>query len=377
LALLFALSIAFVAYTYAIYPLILAVWATIAPKRVNKSFTPVPVTVVLAARDEEEHITSRLSNFLDQDYPSDLVEVVVVSDGSTDRTVELARSVGDPRVQVVELGRPLGKAEAINTGVSRATHGIVVFADARQQFSPRAFAELASVLADDRVGGVSGELVIERARESEVGEGVGLYWNYEKFIRRKESEIDSVVGASGSIYAIRKRLFAPLPPDTLLDDFLVPMRIVLQGYRVVFERGAKAYDRTTERASQEFSRKVRTLAGNFQAVALEKDLLNPFKNRLFFQMISHKLARLAVPYFLVTAFVSNLFLDGPFFHATLGLQALFYLSLLLKPTPLARTRAGGFVRVAWTFAVLNAAAVAGFWVYLTGKEKGVWKSPRS
>ena len=376
MAVLFALSIGVVAYTYVAYPVLLAIWAALAPKRFKRTRAPAHVSVVLAVRDEEKHIEARLANFFDQDYPPELIEVIVVSDGSVDRTVELARSVGDPRVRVVELERPEGKAQAVNVGVARATHEIVVFSDARQMFSRNAFIELVSALSDERVGGVSGELVVAGAEGSEVGEGVGLYWNYEKFIRRKESDVDSVVGASGSIYAIKRSLFVPLPPNTLLDDFLVPMRIVLQGHRVVFERSAKAYDRAPERAAQEFSRKVRTLAGNFQALAFERRLLNPLKNRVFFQMVSHKLVRLVVPYFLVTAFVSNVFLEGPLLKTILALQALFYLSPLIRFTPLAPTRAGAIARVVWTFLVLNAAAVAGLWVFARGKEKDTWKRPR-
>jgi cellulose synthase/poly-beta-1,6-N-acetylglucosamine synthase-like glycosyltransferase len=202
---------------------------------------------------------------------------------------------------------------------------------------------------------------------------VGLYWAYEKLIRRMESRADSVVGATGCIYAIRRHLFVELPDNTLLDDVLVPMRIVLAGYRVVFSRAAKAYDWASASASQEFARKVRTLAGNFQALALEKSLLNPFKNRIFFQMISHKVTRLLAPYFVVLAFVSNLFLDGAFFKVALLLQALFYVIVLLRFTPLAAASFGGVIRVAWTFVVLNAAAVVGLWMFLTGKDQSAWK----
>jgi cellulose synthase/poly-beta-1,6-N-acetylglucosamine synthase-like glycosyltransferase len=373
----FAVSIGVVAYAYALYPAILVLWAALRPRPVSKSRRPVPVSIVLAVRDEERRIEERLADLLAQNYPPELIEVVVISDGSKDRTAAIAGSTGDPRVRVIELESPVGKAQAVNVGLREAAHEVVVFTDARQRFSPTAVLELTANFSDDSVGGVSGELVIELAEGSEVGEGVGLYWSYEKLIRRKESEIDSVVGASGSIYAIRKRLFSPLPPDTLLDDFLIPMRIVLQGFRVVFERQAKAYDRSTERSSHEFARKVRTLAGNFQAMALERSLLNPARNRVFFQMASHKLTRLIVPYFLVAAFASNLFLEGAVFRATMILQALFYFSVLLVFTPLASSRAGGLVRVAWTFFVMNAAAVVGLWVVLVGREKAVWKKPRN
>lgn len=370
---LFFFSIFFVLYTYGLYPLVITVWARVHPRRVTKKYRRVPVSVVLAVRDEERHIETRIENLLAQDYPPEMVEVVVVSDGSTDRTVEIARSLNDDRVKIIETPGGGGKSAAVNVGVENATHDIVVFADARQRFGENAFAELTAMFEDRQVGAVSGELIIRKGRESEVGEGVGLYWQYEKLIRRRESEVDSVVGATGSIYAIRRALYQPLPPNTLLDDFVVPMRIVLQGSRVVFVRSAKAYDWAAERGAHEFRRKVRTLAGNFQAFALEPALLNPARNRVFFQMVSHKITRLVAPYFLLAALVSNLFLRGDFFALTLWLQLLFYATVMLGFTPLVSARVGGVIRVAWTFAVLNAAAVAGLWVFLTGRDKRVWK----
>ena len=370
--LLFWICVAFVIYTYALYPMMIAIWGSTFPRRVDKKYETMPLTVVLAVRNEERHVQARLENLLTQDYPADMVEVVVVSDGSDDKTVEIAQSFDSKVVKVIDAPAG-GKAAALNLGVAAASHDIIVFADARQRFSENAFAELVAMFADDTVGAVSGELIITQKRESEVGEGVGLYWQYEKLIRRMESAVDSVVGATGSIYAIRKQLFRELPPNTLLDDFVVPMRIVLQGSRVVFSRSAKAFDWTAERGAHEFRRKVRTLAGNFQAMAFEPALLNPSKNRVFFQMVSHKLTRLAAPYFMVAALVSNLFLDGPFFAFTLWLQFVFYATVLLGFTPLVSARVGGIVRVAWTFAVMNAAAVMGLWVFITGKDKMVWK----
>lgn len=370
---LFVISIAFIAYTYAIYPLVITGWGLLAPRRVRKRYKHVPVSVVLAVRNEEDNIFARLENLLGQEYPPEMLDIVVVSDGSTDRTVELAERIQDERIQVLRAANPVGKAEAINMGVAAAKNDIIIFADARQRFTESAIAELTAMFHDPDVGAVSGELVIRKGSASEVREGVGFYWQYEKHIRRMESAADSVVGATGSIYAIRGKLFRPLEPNTLLDDFIVPMRIVLQGFRVIFVRSAKAYDWTSASSGHEFARKVRTLAGNFQAMSLERSLLDPRKNRVFFQMVSHKLTRLVAPYFFVTAFVTNLLLHGDLFRVTLTAQLLFYSMILLRFTPLVNTRGGGIIRVPWTFAVLNAAAVMGLWVFLTGRHGAVWK----
>jgi len=374
MSVLFFVSVGVILYTYLVYPAIIVSWARLRPRRVVKRYRHVPVSVVVAARNEEANISARLENLLSQEYPRDLMEILVVSDGSTDRTVELARLHAANGVRVIEGPVALGKAAALNIGVANASHEVVVFADARQRFSPNAIAELVSVFHDPSVGGVSGELVLLAGDDvGEVHEGVGLYWRYEKLIRRSESAVDSVVGATGSIYAVRKELYTPLAPHTLLDDFLVPMRIVLAGYRVIFIRAARAFDLSSPTAAKEFSRKVRTLAGNFQAVTMEPRLVSPRHNRVLLQFVSHKLARLVVPYFCVAAWVTSALLPGPLYAGAFALQTVFYGLGVLNLTPLRTARMAVVFRVSWTFIVLNAAAVMGFWVFVTRQEQVVWR----
>jgi cellulose synthase/poly-beta-1,6-N-acetylglucosamine synthase-like glycosyltransferase len=371
---IFLISAAVVLYAYIAYPIIVMLWAKIRSRRVEKRYRQMPVSVVIAARNEEANISARIENLLAQEYPRDLLEIIVVSDGSTDRTAELARLYAGHGVQLLECSAPVGKATALNVGVAAATHDIVVFADARQRFSPNAVAELVSVFHDPAVGAVSGELILVSGDDAgEVHEGVGLYWRYEKLIRRSESAIASVVGATGSIYAVRRALYVPLAPNTLLDDVLVPMRIVLAGYRVIFIRAARAFDFSSATASHEFSRKVRTLAGNFQAVAMEPRLLDPRANPVLFQFVSHKLVRLIVPYCCVAAFVSSALLGGPVFRAMFLAQGLFYAAGFLMLTPLRSSRLAAVSRVSWTFIVMNAAAVVGLWFYLTRDEHEIWR----
>ena len=361
-------------YAYVVYPTIVVAWAKLRSRRVEKRYRHVPVSVVIAARDEQDNISARLENLLSQEYPTPLLEIIVVSDGSTDRTADLARLYTGRGVKLVECSSPVGKAAALNMGVAAASHDIIVFADARQRFSPNAIAELVSVFHDESVGAVSGELILVAGADvGEIHEGVGLYWRYEKLIRRSESAIGSVVGATGSIYAVRKRLYVPLAPHTLLDDFLVPMRIVLAGYRVIFIRAARAFDLSSPTGAREFARKVRTLAGNFQAVSLEPRLLSPRANPVLFQFVSHKLLRLVVPYFCLTAWVSSALLPGPFFAGAFALQTLFYCLGILNLTPLRSAPIAGAFRVSWAFMVMNAAAVMGLWVFLTRQEHAVWR----
>ena len=375
IAVIFIVSAAVVVYAYLAYPIIVMAWAKLRARRVEKRYRQLPVSVVIAARNEEANISARIENLLAQEYPRELLEIIVVSDGSTDRTAELVRLYAAQGVQMLECTAPVGKATALNIGVAASTRDVVVFADARQRFSPNAVAELVSVFHDPAVGAVSGELIlVAREEVGEVHEGVGLYWKYEKLIRRCESSIFAVVGATGSIYAVRRNLYVPLAANTLLDDFLVPMRIVLAGYRVIFIRAARAFDFSSETASHEFSRKVRTLAGNFQAVALEPRLLDPRVNPVLFQFVSHKLVRLVVPYCCVAAWVtSGLLFDTPVFRAIFIAQTLFYAAGLLMLTPLRSSRVAAISRVSWTFIVMNAAAVVGLWFFLTRDEHEIWR----
>ena len=267
------------------------------------------VSIIIAARNEARRLPARLENLLACDYPPDRMQIVVASDGSTDHTLD-ALTPYLSRIEVLMLP-PRGKASALNAAVSRARHPILVFADARQRFAPDAIRRLVRHFSQPSVGAVSGELVLDcegGEAPSTIGDGVGAYWKYEKWLRRHEAIVGSTLGVTGAIYAMRRTLWRPLPDETILDDVLGPMRIVLQRYRVTFDPTARAYDETAPDAAVETRRKVRTLAGNFQLVALEPRLLLPGVNPVWFQFVSHKLGRLLVPYALGAALVASLWL---------------------------------------------------------------------
>src|SRR5262245_35015705 len=281
-------SAVMIVYVYAGYPVLLAMWARmVRHRRAIQTTAPQRpgVSIVVAARNEAARLAARLDNLLSLDYPATNRQIIVVSDGSTDATASVLATYAD-RVDVVTLP-PSGKAAALNAGVARATNDILVFADARQTFAPNALVALTAAFADARVGGVTGELVLgceptggrrhgidrrdhvrpdatERRGHlaSAVAEGVGLYWRYEKILRRLESEVGSTLGATGAIYAMRRSLWEPLPEEALLDDVLAPMRVVLAGRRVIFDDQATAFDYASEDSSTEARRKIRTLAGN-------------------------------------------------------------------------------------------------------------------
>ena len=327
---LFWASAALVAYVFVGYPLVLALWAlaaggtgatgaagagatgaTGAPGAAAAGVEPA-VSIVIAVRNEAHRLRARIDNLLSLDYSGDC-QIIVVSDGSTDDT-ERSLAGAPANVELVAVP-PGGKAAALNVGVARAAHDIVVFADARQTFARDALRMLVAPFADPQVGGVTGELVLDTERgalsgagESAVGEGVGLYWRYEKALRRFESTVGSTLGATGAIYALRRSLWQPLPADTLLDDVLAPMRAVLDGHRVVFEDRAKAFDRASTDARAESRRKIRTVAGNVQILWLQPRLLIPFVNPVWLQYMSHKIGRLMVPYALAALLASSAWL---------------------------------------------------------------------
>ena len=357
MALTFWLAIAFVAYVYVGYPVLLRLWAArsrAADDTVVRQ-TPLPgVSIVIAAHNEGTRLAARLDNLRALDYPPARRQVIVVSDGSTDDTAAVVAR-HQPYVELVEVPRG-GKALALNAGVARAKFDVLVFADARQRFAPDALRHLVASFSDPRIGGVTGELLLDcesalfanrrtdidrrhnaaevndaaprerrsladrrLAIESTIGDGVGLYWRYEKHLRRLESAVGSTLGATGAIYAIRRALWSPLPAETILDDVLTPMRVVMAGFRVVFDERAQAFDRAPADADGEARRKIRTLAGNFQILRLEPRRVAPWCNPVWFQYVSHKIGRLLVPYALLAAFGSSLALapQHPFYLAAL------------------------------------------------------------
>src|SRR5439155_446213 len=210
----------------------------------------------------------------------------------------------EPAPAVAAAPGPPGKVAALNEAVPLASGEILVLTDARQSLAPDAVRRLVAYFADPTVGAVSGELHLLPSPGSPV-EGVGLYWKYEKLIRKAESRFDSTVGVTGAFYALRKELFLPIDPRTILDDVAIPMRVALAGRRVLFAPEARAWDHVEESAAREYRRKVRTLAGNYQLVALYPALLHPLRNRLLWQLASHKLARLAVPWCLLVLFLAS------------------------------------------------------------------------
>jgi cellulose synthase/poly-beta-1,6-N-acetylglucosamine synthase-like glycosyltransferase len=369
----FWIAVALVVYTYLGYPGAIALLGRLRPRPVQRGSGRPPVTLLIVAHNEAARLPAKLENCLELDYPADRLQIVVASDGSTDGTADVARGFGPKGVDVLAFDARRGKPSVLNDAVPLCRGEIVVLSDVRQMYAPDVLAALAETFHDPAVGAASGELML-RSAATAVGEGVGLYWRYEKFIRRSESRFDSTVGATGAIYALRRDLFEAIPPDTLLDDVLIPMRIVRRGFRVIFEPRAQAFDRAAETPDEEYTRKVRTIVGNLQLFRRERWVWSVRVNRLWFQTVSHKLLRLAGPFLLAAAIAANATLAGSglLYDVALSAQGLFYLSALggylFGHVPVV----GRWLALPYAFCLLNLTALIGVVRFIGGSQAVTW-----
>jgi len=318
---LFVTAAFFIVYTLFLYPALLALLSRFCTRPVTRAFQPRTVTVLLPVHNGQQFLAAKLDSLLAMDYPSGAMNILVLSDGSTDDTAAIARQFASRGVVFYDLPHS-GKAGALNAGLREATGEILFFTDVRQQMEPLCLRRLVECFADPSVGAVSGELCI-RSGETQSEVSVGLYWKYEKLIRKWLSSLDSTLGATGCVYAMRRALAAPLPVGCLLDDVFLPLQAFFAGYRVVFDDTARVYDYPAS-LKNEFKRKVRTLAGNYQLLFYMPRLLGP-SNRLWLHFVSHKLSRLLLPFLLLLALGAGLFLPSPWHLICTVPQVLFYL----------------------------------------------------
>jgi len=366
----FWISIGMLFFAFSGYPLMLGILAR-PHKLPDREDASHPVCILIVAYNEAESIGTRIQNILQSDYPEALLRILVVSDGSTDETVTRVVELKDHRVTVMNCLERKGKAAGLNAGIATISEPFIVLTDVRQRFERDTVRKLVSRLANPNVGAVSGELRICDSSEG-TGKGVDAYWKLECYIRAKESLIDSSIGCTGAVYAIRRELFTPLPEDTVLDDVVIPMQIALKGKRVIHDPSALAFDPQKLDPTVERRRKRRTLAGNFQMLFRYPSWILPWRNRLWWQLIAHKYLRLAGPVLLITPVVCSLILsDHPLYRAALLFQAAFYslalIGMLLPSRSIIITLPAGFV-------FLNTAVVRAFWHYLVTPNPSRWQT---
>ena len=360
-------------YIYLGYPLVVWALARICPKPVACRPFAGRFSVVISAYNEQERIGPKIASILASENAGDIEELIIASDGSTDSTVNQARCIDDPRIWVVEFVQRRGKPAVLNEIVPQCRSEYVVLTDARQEVAPDAFKALLADYADDGVGVVSGELVFRKTDQSMVARGVDAYWTYEKFIRENESRSGSVPGATGALYAIRKSLYRPISDKTILDDVAIPLLMVRQGFRCVFEGGAKVYDEPSLSFEDEAIRKRRTIAGNVQLMALYPGVLVPGRHPLWFRFLSHKVLRLFSPALLLGVLLLNIpLLHCPLFVWTGGVQAVAYAMVfagwLFKKAGLC----SGWLGIPYLFFMLNITTCRALLDAVTGRYEVRW-----
>ena len=380
LEIVFWASVALCVYVYAGYPFFLWAAGRVAGRPPLKGDVTPSVSVCIAAHNEEGQIAEKLGNTLALEYPRELLEVVVASDGSTDRTEEIVAAYEARGVKLLPLAR-CGKMRALNQAVALARGEVLVLTDANAMLERRALKELLSPFADISVGGVCGNQKFAPRRGGDsAGKGENLYWTYDKFIKRLETKLGSTVAADGSIYALRRELYVPLEDGAQADDIAISARVVTRGLRLVYEPRAVSYEPPPARSDLEFRRKMRVANHCMRAFLNVEGALNPFRTGFYaVEVWSHKVLRYMVPLFALAALAANAALAGGSALYTLLLlgQALFY-ALALLGYALRRTRWGGLKALygPFYFCLANAAATLGVLSLLRGERISVWQPQR-
>ncbi|MEI8346369.1 MAG: glycosyltransferase family 2 protein [Pseudomonadota bacterium] len=324
---LFVLSLIFIIFPFTIYPACLLFAGIFINKKVIKHEITPSVGFMIAAYNEEKAMVNKIENTLALDYPKDMIEIIVVSDGSTDRTDEIVRSYGHAGVKLFRVEGRLGKTEARNQAVAKNKNEIICFSDATTYYHPQALRYLVQSFADPLVGQVSGSLHYQSTKTGVTGIATRFYWWLENIIKKCQTGLGTLTGATGCINAFRRLFYTPLPAH-IIEDFTQPLIFVIKGFRVVFEERAIAYEETTQNISQEFQMRVRVIRGGITGLLYARQILNPLRYPWpAFQLIGHKVIRWLTPVFILLSFGSAIELFARYPHSW-PYQLPFYLSLL-------------------------------------------------
>jgi cellulose synthase/poly-beta-1,6-N-acetylglucosamine synthase-like glycosyltransferase len=366
-------ALAVVAYVYLGYPLTLLVLPR--QRSRTQAATALPrVTVLIAAHNEAPHIVSTVENKLAQDYPPELLDVIVVSDGSIDGTDDLVKAIGGRRVTLLRQEPRQGKTLALNRGVEAARGDILVFSDANSEYETQTVRRLVAAFDDPSVGYATGQLIYQDPGETAVGGGSGMYMRYENWLRKLETRAGSVVGVNGGVDAVRRRLYQPMRADHL-PDFILPLRVVEQGYRAVYCDEAVAREASLGQQADEYRMRVRVSLRALHGLSDMRSLLRPRYGRFAFQLLVHKLLRYLVVVPLAVAFAANLALAArPVYGALFALQAACYLLALVGWISRGRIRFKP-IFVPFYFCLLNIAAATALVRFLRGERQVLW-TPR-
>jgi cellulose synthase/poly-beta-1,6-N-acetylglucosamine synthase-like glycosyltransferase len=374
----FWLSAAALFYTYVGYPLLVASISKLRPRKVRRAEHQPPVTIIITAYNEERVLGSKLENTLALDYPHNRLEIIVASDCSTDRTEDIARTFAVRGVKLHRQQQRLGKTAAQNTAVEKARGDIILFSDATSLYQPDVLRKMMPNFADATVGCVAGRLVYVDPSNSRVGRGAKSYWGYETFLKHHESRACSLIGASGCLYAVRRSAYVPLYHEAC-SDFIIATKMIEQGLRTIYESDAVCTEETNQRHDNELKMRVRIIAQTFTDLWRHRSMLNPFRSGFFaVELLSHKVMRYLVPFFLVALFAASLVLSSQSFlyRVSFATQSVTYLCVafawLLERLGV-RSR---LLALPQYFVLANVAAVIGLFKFLRGERYARWEPIR-
>lgn len=361
-------------YTYLFYPVLLIILdGLLRHKNYALSDEKPGISIIIAAYNEEKVIEDRIKNCLDLVYPQESMEIIIVSDGSDDKTNEIVSKYKNQGVVLREFEGRRGKVNVLNEIVPEAKYNIVILSDANTMFAKDAAKMIVRYFADQRIGCVCGRLHFISAEQSNSGELEGFYWRYETFLKKLEGKQGSLLGANGGIFAIRKELFVKCPADTIVEDFVLPMEILKNGHDVVYAPEAVAVEESAKHIIQEKQRRVRIGAGDYQALFRLLPMLNPMKGYPALAFFSHKVLRWFVPFLMIIVFITNLFLiQRPFYACIFLAQCMFYVFAVFGQVLSWAGHSIKFFNLCYYFVSMNVALFLGFFRYLTGAQKVTW-----
>lgn len=374
---IFWLLVVTIFYTYFGYALLIPIIGLFVKRPVDRRDITPRVTFLITAYNEEKNIRKKLTEVLALDYPREQLEVMVASDGSTDRTDEIVREFSGQGVVLKRVEGRVGKTATQNEAVKAATGDVIIFSDATTVYEKDAIRKLVRNYNDPEVGAVSGRYEYVNPTGAPVGTGSILFWKYENFIKSMQTRIRTISGCCGCIYSVRKAAYVPLPGD-IISDLVEPLMVIQRGYRVVFEQEAVAYEETTEKSHEEFRMRIRVITRAMRGILYARGLLNPFRFPFVaFQLFSHKVLRWLIPFFLIGLLVANAFLlDKQFYVITFALQMAFY---LLAVVGLLADRVGKKFKPAAVplyFCIVNTASLIAFFKTLAGQKMVTWETVR-
>ncbi len=373
----FFFSLIIIFYIYLGYPILIYILSLIKNNKVKKDIYEPLVSLIIPAYNEENCIADSLQNKLTLNYQKDNLEIIVVSDGSTDRTEEIVAKFENDGIQLIKQNPRAGKTQALNRAVSMARGKIIIFSDANSMYHPEAIKALLKNFADPEVGYVTGQMKYVNPDGSMMGDGYTSYMKYENFLRERETLVGSIVGVDGGIDAVRKHLYKPMNPDQL-PDLVLPLQVVYQGFRVVYEPQAILEESVLTSPKDEYRMRVRVSLRAFWAIKDMKSLLSIRKFRIFaVQLWSHKVLRYLASIFFILLYVTNFFLYNthPFFTAFSILQNSFYLLSLIAFILDKTGNKVSKLSFALYFVLINIAAAHAFIKFLQGKRQILW-TPR-